>query len=75
MATNPPRDPTDEEALALFKAVEDKFPSSTLGTEKWYIVLVCFACLRIAQKLILDCSSPRWLEVASPASHPSSTSC
>ncbi|KAF2845834.1 hypothetical protein T440DRAFT_511277 [Plenodomus tracheiphilus IPT5] len=41
MATNEipiPRDPTAEEALALFKAVEEKFPSSTLGDDKWYIL-------------------------------------
>lgn len=35
-----PRDPTEEEALALFKAIEDKFPSKTLGDEKWYILTV-----------------------------------
>lgn len=35
-----PRDPTDEEALALFKAVEELFPSKTLGKDKWYILTV-----------------------------------
>jgi hypothetical protein len=34
-------DPTEEEALALFKAIKEKFPSGTLGTDKWYIVTVC----------------------------------
>lgn len=43
MATNTtplPRDPTNDEALALFTAIEDKFPSSTLGKDKWYILLL-----------------------------------
>jgi hypothetical protein len=35
-----PRDPTEEEALALFKAIEEKFPSSTLGDDKWYVLAV-----------------------------------
>jgi hypothetical protein len=35
-----PRDPTEEEALALFKAVEEKFPSKSLGSDKWYILTV-----------------------------------
>jgi hypothetical protein len=35
-----PRDPTEEEALALFKAVEEKFPSKSLGDDKWYILTV-----------------------------------
>jgi hypothetical protein len=35
-----PRDPTEEEALALFKAVEEKFPSKSLGDDKWYILAV-----------------------------------
>jgi hypothetical protein len=34
-----PEDPTAEEALALFKKIEEKFPS-TLGSDKWYIVTV-----------------------------------
>ncbi|KAH9861327.1 hypothetical protein IAQ61_011064 [Plenodomus lingam] len=42
MATNKqipiPRDPTKEEAHALFNEVEEKFPSSTLGDGKWYIL-------------------------------------
>ncbi|KAF2125797.1 hypothetical protein P153DRAFT_369794 [Dothidotthia symphoricarpi CBS 119687] len=43
MATNEipiPHDPTEEEASALFKAVEDKFPSKTLGDDKWYILVL-----------------------------------
>ena len=35
-----PRDPTEAEALALFKALEEKFPSATLGDGKWYILAV-----------------------------------
>jgi hypothetical protein len=34
------RDPTEDEALALFKAVEERFPSKTLGGDKWYILTV-----------------------------------
>ena len=42
MATNDfVRDPTPEEALALFKDVEDHFPSKTLGDDKWYVLTVC----------------------------------
>jgi hypothetical protein len=39
--TNIPQDPTEEEALALFKAVEQKFPSKTVGNDKWYVLTVC----------------------------------
>ncbi|KAI4665947.1 uncharacterized protein J4E78_003412 [Alternaria triticimaculans] len=35
-----PRDPTDDEALALFKAIEEKFPSQSLGDDKWYVLLL-----------------------------------
>jgi len=35
-----PLDPTDDEALALFKSVETLFPSKTLGDNKWYILTV-----------------------------------
>ncbi|KAB2108326.1 hypothetical protein AG0111_0g3061 [Alternaria gaisen] len=35
-----PRDPTDDEALALFKTVEEKFPSRSLGGDKWYVLLL-----------------------------------
>jgi hypothetical protein len=43
MSTNTipiPRDPTNDDALALFKAIEAKFPSRTLGDDKWYVLLV-----------------------------------
>ncbi|CAA9959032.1 hypothetical protein PTMSG1_02559 [Pyrenophora teres f. maculata] len=33
-------DPTDDEALALFKAIEEQFPSKTLGDDKWYLLLL-----------------------------------
>ncbi|KAF3036270.1 hypothetical protein E8E12_000277 [Didymella heteroderae] len=33
-----PLDPTDEDALAMFKAVEELFPSRSLGDDKWYIL-------------------------------------
>lgn len=35
-----PRDPSDDDALAMFKAVEQLFPSKSLGTDKWYILTV-----------------------------------
>lgn len=40
-ANNAPEDPTEEEALELFKAVEEKFPSGTIGHDKWYVLTVC----------------------------------
>ncbi|KAL7772591.1 hypothetical protein CFE70_002550 [Pyrenophora teres f. teres 0-1] len=33
-------DPTDDEALALFNAIEEQFPSKTLGDDKWYLLLL-----------------------------------
>ena len=35
-----PRDLTEEEALTLFRVVEEKFPSETLGSDKWYVLTV-----------------------------------
>lgn len=32
------RDPTTDEALALFKAIEEKFPARALGDDKWYLL-------------------------------------
>lgn len=32
--------PSEEETLDLFKAIEQHFPSQTLGADKWYILLV-----------------------------------
>ncbi|EUC49369.1 hypothetical protein COCMIDRAFT_33218 [Bipolaris oryzae ATCC 44560] len=32
------RDPTADEALALFKGIEEKFPAKTLGDDKWYLL-------------------------------------
>ncbi|TVY75992.1 hypothetical protein LSUE1_G004270 [Lachnellula suecica] len=31
------QEPTTEEAVALFKAIEEKFPKQTLGEDKWYL--------------------------------------
>lgn len=39
-STPVPRDPTADEALALFKAIEEKFPAKTLGDDKWYLLAV-----------------------------------
>ena len=41
MASYPP-ERTPEEAISLFKAVEEKFPSESLGDDRWYLVLVSF---------------------------------
>jgi hypothetical protein len=38
--TSIPRDPTEDEALALFAALEEQFPSKSLGNDKWYILAV-----------------------------------
>ncbi|TAQ85424.1 hypothetical protein B7494_g6246 [Chlorociboria aeruginascens] len=32
--------PTTKEALALFEAVEKKFPHATIGDDKWYLVVL-----------------------------------
>jgi hypothetical protein len=32
--------PSTEEAIALFEAVERKFPHKTVGDDKWYLVVV-----------------------------------
>lgn len=33
-------EPTVAEATALFRSIEEKFPSKTLGEDKWYLVAV-----------------------------------
>jgi hypothetical protein len=33
-------EPTQEEAVALFQIIEQKFPNGTLGDGKWYLVAV-----------------------------------
>jgi hypothetical protein len=40
------RHPTPEQAIALFKDIENKFPHSTLGEDKWYLVAVSAFNLR-----------------------------
>lgn len=35
------REPTPEEAIILFKAIEERFPHKTVGDDKWYLVTVC----------------------------------
>lgn len=34
------REPTEEEAITLFEAIEKTFPHGTLGDDKWYLVTV-----------------------------------
>lgn len=38
-------EPSAEQALKLFKDVEELFPSKALGEERWYILLVSPATL------------------------------
>lgn len=35
-------DRTAEEAKTLLSALQQKFPSKTLGEDRWYILAVCF---------------------------------
>lgn len=49
-----PCDPTDDESLALFTAVQELFPSKTLGSEKWYILTVSSPRSSNPQLLMLD---------------------
>ena len=37
------KEPTAEEATALFEKLEQKFPSKTLSEERWYLVAVSLA--------------------------------
>ena len=56
-----PRDPTDDEALALFKAVEDLFPSQTLEDDKGYILTVSLYMSYLFYALILlACGHRGW---------------
>jgi hypothetical protein len=34
------QEPTKEDAIALFEEIQKKFPSGTLGEDKWYLVTV-----------------------------------
>lgn len=38
-------EPTAEDAKLLFEKIEQKFPSKTLGGERWYLVAVIFPSL------------------------------
>ena len=42
------QEPTKEDAVALFEAIETKFPSGTLGDDKWYLVTVSYETLLVA---------------------------
>jgi hypothetical protein len=33
-------DPTPQDAVLLFEALEKKFPAATLGHENWYLIAV-----------------------------------
>jgi len=33
-------EPTKADAFALFEVIQQKFPSSSLGDDKWYLVTV-----------------------------------
>ena len=45
-------EPTAKDAKVLFENIEQKFPSKTLGGERWYLVAVIFPSLLIHK--ILD---------------------
>jgi hypothetical protein len=68
-----PQDPTEDEALALFKAIEEKFPSESLGKDKWYLVLVSRPNVKIAPEDLTGHSWQPWSAVMSPNLHHSST--
>lgn len=34
-------EPTAEGATVLFEELEKKFPSQTLGQDRWYLIAVC----------------------------------
>jgi hypothetical protein len=34
------QEPTVEQAIALFEAIEQKYPHKTLGKDTWYLVVV-----------------------------------
>jgi len=40
------QEPTKEDAFTLFEEIQHKFPSGTLGDDKWYLVTVCWKTLR-----------------------------
>ena len=68
-ASDVPRDPTEEEAIALFKAVEEKFPSKTLGNDKCYIATVRYTLFIYSHcKANTASSLQQWLEEASQGS-------
>lgn len=72
MATNEipiPRDPTEDEALALFKAIEEKFPSKSLGDDKWYVLTVRNTIHSPDIHLRVH-SMPLWSAEDNPALHP-----
>lgn len=54
-----PSDPTNDEALALFRSVEELFPSKSLGDDKWYILTVSRRLL-VSSVNINCCSSLLW---------------
>jgi hypothetical protein len=67
-----PRDPTDDEALALFRAIEEKFPSKTLGDDKWYILAVS-NLYGLKLQTLTTCSMQPWLVAANLDSRHCST--
>jgi hypothetical protein len=34
------QEPTKEDSIALFEAIQKRFPSKALGGDKWYLVTV-----------------------------------
>jgi hypothetical protein len=68
-----PRDPTEDEALTLFKAIEEKFPSKTLGDDKWYVLAVSRHSSDVTEYLLTSSSLQQSLVEGNPALHHSFT--
>lgn len=55
--------PTPEEAMALFKEIEQKFPSATLGEDKWEILAVQIPSVHASESILILpdlCDSGWW---------------
>lgn len=60
-------EPTAEGAKVLFEQLEQKFPSKTLGRERWYLVAVRLASDPSKLHGLIPIRSPPSQEVASPS--------
>lgn len=37
-----PTEPSAEDAMSLFKAIEQQFPSKTVGDDKWFLITMSY---------------------------------